>query len=857
MMIRRFIVAALLLAAAGLGLGQGAASSSPASAAGSARTSASASRPTSLPTGAIARLGFTRLMHGGTVQALQFSPDGKYLLSAGANFSPYVGPGGRTASQLVRLWDARIGEEVRLLSDKVVGDPSCVSFAAGGKSIILPESAKSLAVVDVATGQQTGSLAGTCIFAVAPDGDTLAIVGEDAILRLWSLKDDKELAKLGKVSHPSFSPDGKLLAVLSVANNAETLQILEVPSGKEKQKIDLGQTAAARNYRTGNVNRWSTQAVISPDGKTVVACYTSMPMPKPTAAAYEVETGKQSWKTEMGNMGYTTAQIAFVGDGKLLMQAMLDVSFLNAQKGESEGETIEGDRRYGQITAAAVSADGSMVAFADGSGKISICSPATRKLLLRNADLAGAAISRDGRLVATADKFGLVQVWDVASSAVTAMFGEETKAGIAALDLSADGRRVALAQPDQVLVYQVSSPKTPTSMKADFQVSDVRFSADGKRVGVAGSTGMSMAAGIFDLEGKLLKGRRFDAGIALGAVAISGDLSSVAGRPKNLNVMGIAVGDIESGSIANFTKLTGNYMGQSDLSICLSDAGDLVVSTAWAVTGATITESLTGGQAATINTTQFGQPTVSLLSPDRRLLAVGYIDGALNVWELPSKNKVAAFAGHRMRIASLAFSADSRRLVSASSDGSAVVWDTSGLRQQSAATTEPAELQKQWDALTELAETAYGATFKLIDAGSSASAMLAEKLQPAKDASADEVKTIKSLIEGLSAGQYSVRQESFKQLSAMGNRAQGQLRQAAEKEQDAEAKESIAKLLENLSAVGVTDKQLLRTLRAILVLREIHDQQAVKALKALAGGAASPQTDAAKVALAELGVKLD
>ena len=55
-----------------------------------------------LPEGALLRLGSKRFLHGGKIQAVAFSPDGKLLASAAENWQ----------DPAIRLWDAETGKEV-------------------------------------------------------------------------------------------------------------------------------------------------------------------------------------------------------------------------------------------------------------------------------------------------------------------------------------------------------------------------------------------------------------------------------------------------------------------------------------------------------------------------------------------------------------------------------------------------------------------------------------------------------------------------------------------------------------------------------------------------------------------------
>src|SRR5579884_2799395 len=71
-----------------------------------------------LPAGAVLRLGSARLRHGGTVNAVVFSPDGKALASAGAD-------------RLVRVWAVPGGRELHRLAGHT-GEVRAVAFSPDG-----------------------------------------------------------------------------------------------------------------------------------------------------------------------------------------------------------------------------------------------------------------------------------------------------------------------------------------------------------------------------------------------------------------------------------------------------------------------------------------------------------------------------------------------------------------------------------------------------------------------------------------------------------------------------------------------------------------------------------------------------
>ncbi len=102
--------------------------------------------------------------------------------------------------------------------------------------------------------------------------------------------------------------------------------------------------------------------------------------------------------------------------------------------------------------------------------------------------------------------------------------------------------------------------------------------------------------------------------------------------------------------------------------------------------GVQLWDARTGAEVATLRppseawATALGSPAA--FSPDGAMVAAGDQGGLLRVWDARSGRAIAAMTGHTNRILWVRFSADGRRLVTASQDDTAAVWNLASRRRE-------------------------------------------------------------------------------------------------------------------------------------------------------------------------------
>jgi WD40 repeat protein len=442
-------------------------------------------------------------LHTTWVGALAFAPDGK-TLAAG------TGIGG------IHLWDMTTGKELRHFGGGAQGRVHALAFAPGGTLLASAGTDGSVRLWRVATGEEAGRLTGhdgpIVALAFAPRGTALAGAGSGVFL--WEPGSGKFLGKLGGPRASvavCFTPDGNRVAAV---DKDFVLRVWEGSAGKERLQIPGGsnqiiQAALAANGKRAVLlgkdhilHRWDLESgkellpvrlqggggrlALSPDGQLLAAVEG-----KHAIRLWSAEDGKERVPTT-GHRGDLLA-LVYSSDGRALTSVARDRTVLSWDPVSGKNTRIPGAWSRGRRFLA-LAPDGKTVAVQE-SGAVVLLDVPTQEERQRLASpgtgpALAAVFSGDGSSLAVSYIRQPIYLWRLADGGGPLRLTGHPD-GASALAFSPDHQLLASAGGDRHLrLWEVTTGKELAAWKAGLAHTLLVFSPDGGTLATENQDGM-------------------------------------------------------------------------------------------------------------------------------------------------------------------------------------------------------------------------------------------------------------------------------------------------------------------------------------------------------------------------------
>ncbi len=576
--------------------------------------------------------------HRGQVRAVDFSPDGGVLISAGREGT-------------LKFWRADNGKILRTAR----GHSSGAGAAAFHPRADLAASGGEDGAIRLwnRKGEPRGVLRGhvgpVTALRFSPDGKRLVSAGRDWTVRLWSVSGRGTALRVrefkvlnGHVDHvrsADFSPDGRLLIS---GGDDKTVRVWRAADGRETAVLrgHTDRVNAVRFHSSGKllasaasdntIRLWSTRGETRGVLRGHAGSVNTVAFGRRGLLASGSSDGTirlwrkgRAYKTLRGHGG-PVHHIAFSPRGAHIASAGTDRTIRVWRLYGGRAVRTLG-RHRGSAYSVRFSPDGRLVASSGSDGRVLLRRVGTGRVarILRGhrGDVNGLAFAPDGRRLASAGSDKTVRVWSLTDAKAAPRVLRGHVGWVSQVAFSPDGSRLASAGGDgTVRLWPLAGDESPRELRGHSgEVFSVDFRGDGR---VLASSGRDGTIRLWDpADGALLRVLRGHRGWVTRVRFSPHDaLIASASRDKTIKLW-------RDGKLTR--TLSGHSHWVADLDF----------------------------------------------SPDgRRLISAGR-DRTLKFWRLSDGAELNTFRGHPGRVESAVFSPDGRRLASGDTAGLVKIWN--------------------------------------------------------------------------------------------------------------------------------------------------------------------------------------
>jgi hypothetical protein len=639
--------------------------------------------------------------HAGQVRACHFAPDGEMLLSAGHD-------------HLAKLWDLAGYEEVRVFGGRVLeGHRDAIlgaAFSPDGRQVVTASRDRTAKTWDFKTGKELRLfreghefLASASIF--FPDGQKLLTAAVDNTTRIWDIATGTQLLALdgtGPSAAVALSSDGRWVLT---GSDAQTAKLWDAPTGEL--------------LRTLSGHRQEVSAVaISPDNTLL---FTGDRMGQ--CRLWDAKTGEEKWRAEGHSRGITSA--VFLPDGTRVLTSSLDntVGQWDVATGREELSLVL--KHPDAVTSIAISPDGrqALTTCADKTVRQwDVQTAALIRPLVSGAEMINAVgFSPDGRQALTAGSDNAVRLWDVRSGQEIVPSG---KPGSPLIDLTATGdlvwaavfspggTHIATAGGSEAHLWDVASGRQMMRFTPSGSVASARFSPDGRRIITSSWDRTARIWNASSGTAELKLDGQHSQYINDAVFSPDGSKALTASDDKTVRLWDAHNGallftfqghreHVRSAEFSSDGKFVLTASNDKTARIWNTESGELmqvleghaqaVLAAVFSLDGtrvitgsednaAKIWDASTGKELPFSLVGHTGSVTSVGFSPDGSRAVTGSQDNTAKIWDAGTGKEILTLSGHSQAITVVAFSPDGRSVLTGSRDGRLIIWLTADWR---------------------------------------------------------------------------------------------------------------------------------------------------------------------------------